>query len=160
MTVPKSFPLHFPTLTRVNNLDGAATAAEDLKIYINQYLPIVILGDFPDSETMMTNADLLCTQPGALPTQRILWLNDEAILAAVMPLLDAAIKSGFPNKVYSYDNIRALSIEPSSMKAAYLIFKDPSLSPDPKDIRKTLSTFQMQRAFNAAIALIPDTRDL
>ncbi|MFM9949478.1 MAG: hypothetical protein ACKV1O_16190 [Saprospiraceae bacterium] len=160
MTIPKSFPLHFPTLTRVNNLDGAATAVEDLKTYINQYLPVIILGDFPDSETMLTNADLLCTQAGALPTQRILWLKDEAILAAVMPQLDAAIKSGFPNKVYSYDNIRALSIEPASVKAAYLIFKDPSLSPDPKDIRKKLSTFQMQRAFNAAIALIPDTRDI
>ncbi|MDZ4679235.1 MAG: hypothetical protein SH848_11340 [Saprospiraceae bacterium] len=160
MIVPKSFPLHFPTLTRVNNLDGAATAAQDLKIYINQYLPLVILGDFPNAETMLTNADLLCTQAGALPTQRILWLKDEAILAAVMPQLDEAIKFGFPNKAYRYDNIRALSIEPASMKVAYLIFKDPTLSPDPKDIRKSLSTFQMQRAFNAAIELIPDTRDI
>ncbi len=160
MVVPKSFPLHFPTLTRVNNLDGAATAVGDLKTYINQYLPLIILGDFPDPETMLTNADLLCTQAGALPTQRVLWLKDEAILAAVQPQLDAAIKSGFPSKVYSYDNIRALSIEPASGKAAYLIFKDPSLSPDPKDKRKILSTFQMQRAFNAAILLIPDTRDI
>jgi len=160
MVVPKSFPLHFPNLTRVNNLESAATAAEDLKIYVNQYLPLIILGDFLNPETMLSIADRLCTQPGALPTQRTLWLKDEDILAAVMPQLDEAIKSGFPNKIYSYDNIRALSIVPASFKAAYLIFKDPSLSPDPGDIRKSLSLFQMQRAFSAAISLIPDTRDV
>ena len=157
MVIPKSFPLHFPTLTRVNNLDGAATAVEDLETYISQYLPLVILGHFPAAQDMLTNANQLCTQPGALPTQRVLWLTDVDILSAVKPQLDAAIKSGFPNKVYNYENIRALSIEPTSGKAAYLIFVDPTLSPDPTDKRKALSTFQMQRAFNAAISLIPDT---
>ena len=36
-------------------------------------------------------------------------------------------------------------------KVTYVIFIDPSKSPDPKDKRKKISVFQMQRAFNAAI---------
>ncbi len=160
MTVPKSFPLHFPNLTRVNALDGSATAVEDFKNYLTQYLPIVILGDVEDAQDLMTNADLLCTQAGALPTQRILWVKDEATIEALKAEVQSAIESGFPTKQYSYENIHALSIEPASGKAAYLIYKDPSKSPDPKDSKKGLNTFQLQRAFNAAISLIPDTRDL
>mgnify|MGYP007037737831 CR=1 FL=1 len=155
MADTKSFPLHFPELTRVNNLDGADTAVEDLKIYISQYLPLIILGTFPNAKDLLTNANMLCTQAGAPPTQRVLWIKDVAIRAAIQPVIDAAIAAGFPDKEYSHDNIRALSM--ASGKAAYLIFVDPALSPEPKDKRKSLSTFQMQRAFNAAIALIPAT---
>ncbi len=157
MPVSMSFPIPFPNLTRVNELEGAATAVEDLNTYISQHLPLIILGDFQDTDNLIDNANRLCTQPGALPTQRVLWLRDETTLRAVLPQLDAAIKLGFPGKAYQLDNIRALSIDPKSGRAAYLIFKNPQLSPDPNDSKKSLSTFQMQRAFNAAIAQVTST---
>lgn len=162
MTDSKSFPIPIATLTRVHSLDISDQPVEDLSIFINQYVSLIILSDFPADPSpplLLENANSLCTQEGALPQQRVLWVPGTAQQEALKADLAAAIEAGFPGKEFNFDNIVALSLAQGSKQAAYLIFKDPALSPDPSDARKKLSTFQMQRAFNAAILQMPNDTD-
>ncbi|MEM9884285.1 MAG: hypothetical protein AAF849_00210 [Bacteroidota bacterium] len=152
-----SLPLPIPNLTRVHCLNGLDTIIEDLNTFLDAHITLVILGTFENSKMLLENANQLCLQPGAHPDQRVLWINDIDHLAALRPKFEKAIKNSFPNKEVDLNNIRAASVLPKSKDIAYVIYIDPSLSPDPKDKRKKLSSFQMMRAFNAAIKALPDT---
>lgn len=147
-----SFPLILPDLTRLHQLNGAENALEELKTFIKQYISLVILGGFENSTLLLSNANKLCIEATAHPKQRILWLKSFEEMFAVRPFLEQTLKESFPDKEIDMDNIRAISFEPTTQKPTYIIYIDPSLSPDPKDKRKRISTFQMQLAFNAAIA--------
>lgn len=163
MAVPESFPIPIPELTRVNTLDKVETAVEDLAVFLKQFIALVILDDFsgkPFPPILLKTANKLCTQEGALPLQRVLWISSPDMAAAVKPALEAVIQLGFPNKPFDYENIAALAVEPDSGRAVYLIFKDPSLSPDPEDSDKKLSTLEMQIAFNTAILQLSKTHEI
>jgi hypothetical protein len=161
LIVPKSFPLPIPSLTRVHSLDTLDTAAEDLTTFMSQFISVIILTDFSDEPMpdLLVNANKICTDDTAHPLQRVLWIPKEDLQGTLKSTLEAIIKAGFPDKAFTFDNISALSLAPASGKAAYLIYKDPSLSPDPLDKRKKLSTFQIQRAFNNAILQMPKTTE-
>ncbi len=163
MPTPEFFPIPIPELTRVNTLDKVETAPEDLAVFLKQFIALVILDDFagkPSPPVLLKIANKLCTQIGALPQQQVLWIPDPDMVAAVKPALEAVIQAGFPNKTFAYENIAALAVEPVSGRAVYLIFKDPSLSPDPEDSGKNLSALEMQIAFNTAIILLPKTHEI
>lgn len=153
MPIPKSFPIPIPNFTRLHTLDEAESPVEDFTTFLSQFISLVILTDSPEDQLpiLLENANKMCIDETAHPQQRVLWIPKSELRAALQPVLEAVIKAGFPDKLVTFDNVVALSLAPSSGKAAYLIYKDPSLSPDPLDKRKKLSTFQMQRAFNAAI---------
>ena len=114
------------------------------------------MGAFEYSKVLLENANQLCLQDGAHPKQRVLWVNKIEEIATLKPLLDDALKTSFPNKAVDLNNIRAISVVPKTKQIAYIIYIDPSLSPDPKDKRKKQSTFQMERAFKAAIKAMPN----
>ncbi len=155
-----AFPLIKPELTRVHQLNSLETALEEFEQFLKQYVSLIVLGDFENDDLLIGNAHKLCVQQGAHPKQRILWIRSMAQLTALHPKLEAYLKASFPNKEIHLDNIRAIAFEPRTKKAAYLIFVDPSLSDDPADKRKGISTFQMQKAFNAAIKIMPAEEDM
>ncbi|MEL6943880.1 MAG: hypothetical protein AAFO82_14560, partial [Bacteroidota bacterium] len=109
-----------------------------------------------NAKVLLENANQLCLQDGAHPNQRVLWINKIEQMAALQSQLVDALKVSFPDKEVDINNIRAFSVVPKTKQIAYIIYIDPSLSPDPKDKRKKLSTFQMERAFKAAIKAMPN----
>ncbi|MEM0994475.1 MAG: hypothetical protein AAF847_20375 [Bacteroidota bacterium] len=151
-----SLPIPIPELTRVHCLNGLDTIIADLNNFLDEHITLVILGTFENSKMLLENANQLCLQPGAHPKQSILWINDIDHLAALRPKFEKAIQDSFPDKEVDLNNIRAASVLPKSKQIAYVIYIDPTKSPDPRDKRKKLSTFQMARAFNAAIKALPN----
>ncbi len=147
-----SFPLILPELTRLHQLNSAENVLEELKIFLRQYISLIVLGGFENSTLLLNNGNKLCIEATAHPKQRILWLKSFEEIFVVRPFLERLLKESFPEKEIDMDNVRAISFEPTTQKPAYIIYIDPSLSPDPKDKRRRISTFQMQLAFNAAIA--------
>ncbi|NJK84086.1 MAG: hypothetical protein HC912_10090 [Saprospiraceae bacterium] len=147
-----SFPLIFPELTRLHVLNGTENALEELQIFIKQYISLIVLGAFENSTLLLNNANKLCIEATAHPKQRILWIKGLEEIVTVRPFLEQQLKTAFPEKEINMDNIRAIAFAPTTQQPTYLIYIDPSLSNDPKDKRRRISTFQMQLAFNAAIA--------
>ncbi len=152
--MPTTFPIPIPSLTRVHTLNGMETAIEDFDAFLEEHITLLLLGRFEDSTILLEGANKLCTQETAHPKQRILWVNKLEELFTLKTKIEDALKEGFPEKEITFENVRAIAMMP---KVAYVIYVDPSLSPDPKDKRKKISIFQMQRAFNAAIKALPPT---
>lgn len=153
MSIPKSFPMPIPSLTRVHILDEVEAPADDLTTFMSQFISLIVLTDFPDDPQplLLKTANKLCTQPTAHPLQRVLWIPKAEMQAALKPTLEAAIAAGFPDKEVNFDNVAAISLAPASGKAAYVIYKVPF------DKRKKLSTIEMQIAFNEAIMQMSKT---
>lgn len=152
--MPTTFPMPIPTLTRIHTLNGMDTAIEDFDAFLEEHIALIILGTFENSNILLQGANKLCTQDTAHPKQRVLWINKLEELFTLKTKIEAALKERFPEKEIAFENVRAVSMMP---KMVYVIYVDPSLSPDPKDKRKKISVFQMQRAFNAAIKALPPT---
>lgn len=153
------FHLPFPTLTRVHSPDGSGDLTQELETFLKEHITLVIFGQFNKSEALLKVANKLCTEDGAHEKQRTLWIRDIKQLSAINPRLEEFLKRDFPDKEIDFNNVRAVSVIPESIKLAYVIYIDPSLSPDPKDKFKKLSAFQMLRAFNKAILGMPQPDD-
>lgn len=154
-----SLPIPIPNLTRLHTLNEIDTIVADLNTFLEDHPSLIVLGNFEDSKILLENAHNLCIEDGAHPKQRVLWINDIDKMAALKDKLEKGLKESFPEREIDINNIRAFSVVPQTQKIAYLIYIDPSLSPNPKDKRKKLSTFQMARAFKAAIKEISTTPD-
>lgn len=150
------FPIPIPQLTCLHRLDDTDEVLADFTHFIENHLTLLILGNFEGANLLFENAHQLCVQPGAHPKQRILWVDDISQLAVIRPKIEEMLIASFPDRTIDFNNLRALSIEPKTQKITYLIYINPELSDNLKDKRKKLSTFQMQRAFNAAIKAIPN----
>ncbi|MEM8527846.1 MAG: hypothetical protein AAGG68_24605 [Bacteroidota bacterium] len=151
-----SLPMPMPNLTRLHTFNGLDTIIADLDAFLQEHISLIILGTFENAKILLENANQLCLQDGAHPNQRVLWINKIEQMAALQSQLEEALAKDFPEKEVDINNIRAISVVPKTKEIAYIIYIDPSLSPDPKDKRKKLSTFQMERAFKAAIKAIPN----
>jgi len=154
-----SLPMPLPNLTRLHTFSGLDTIVADLDAFLQEHISLIVLGTFENGKVLMENANQLCLQDGAHPKQRILWIKKIEEMAVLKPQLDKALKTSFPNKEIDMNNIRAISVVPKTKQIAYIIYIDPSESPDPRDKRKKLSTFQMERAFKAAIKAMPNPDD-
>lgn len=150
------FPIPIPHLTCLHQLDDTDEVLIDFLQFIDKHITLLILGNFEGSNLLFENAHQLCVQDGAHPSQRILWINDISQLATIRPKIEEILSSSFPERTIDFNNLRALSIVPETQEVTYLMYINPELSDNPKDKRKKLSTFQMQRAFNAAIKAIPN----
>lgn len=158
-----SFPLIKPELTRVHQLTSLENAVTEFEQFLKQHVSLVILGKFENSDLLIKNAHKLCTQQGAHPKQRILWIQTPEQIAAlrstIEALIEALIEEDESEQTTGLDNLRAIAFEPTTKKAAYFIYVDPKITGNPKDRRKRMSTFQMQKAFNAAIQIMPATEE-
>lgn len=153
--MPTTFPMPIPTLTRVhtlNELEGD-NVITDFDAFLEAHVSLVILGKFEEEAVILSDANKICTQNTTHHKLRVLWLDKVEQLVALKPKIQAALDAAYPEKAITFENVRAVTMTPT---INYVIFVNPALSPDPKDKRKRISFFQMQRAFNAATkALTP-----
>ncbi|MEM1325541.1 MAG: hypothetical protein AAGI23_06280 [Bacteroidota bacterium] len=155
--MPTLLPMPMPTLTRLHCLaEDEEKVVETFELFIDEYITLLILGNFEKADLLLKNANQLCLQDGAHPKQRVLWIKDVSHIAELRPKLEAFIEKKFPERTIDFNNIRALSMSPKTESVSYLIFVDPTATDEPRDKRKKLSTFQMARAFNAAIKDMPN----
>lgn len=112
-----------PLLPRIHLLESGASAVVELEHFFTEdHISLLIMGQFEKDLLYMKLANFICVQPGSHPSQRVLWIRDEEIIAIVENGLKARVKMNFPDTDFS--SIRAFTVFPSSGEVAYLIPKE------------------------------------
>ncbi len=155
--MPISLPMPMPTLTRLHSLSSEEEAiVERFDEFIEEYVALVVLGEFERAELILQNANQLCLQDGAHPKQRVLWVKEAEQVAALRPKIEALIQKKYPDHTIDFDNIRAVTVAPNAEKVSYIMYANPRIANDPEGRPKRLSILWMAIAFNQAILDIPN----
>lgn len=124
--------LHKTNETRVYKLSNPNVAVTETKEFLRQKIGLVIFGEFPGSDDLITAANNMCLQSS--DNQAVLWIRNATAIQKVSQALQV-----------DSNNILAVSFKRNSTKVAYSIQRNPA-SPLDK-----MSPGEMSFAFGAAL---------
>lgn len=126
--------LHKTNEVRVYKLSSPNVAVTETKEFLRQKIGLVIFGEFPESEDLISSANKMCLESS--DNQAVLWIKDPKAISKV-------------SNAFQVDTIKILAatFKRNSIQVAYAIQRNPSNS------RDRISEPEMSFAFEAALTV-------